>query len=97
MLQAGGQPHVQEIFSTTFLAASQLVIGLICCYCDGQTGYRPMHPNTTMVHNALYGVIILYRDHLPKRSKLNRLTCCVTTDHLHIKTAAGTHINVKDG
>jgi len=88
---------VHENFSVAFLAASELVVGLIRCSCDGQDARRPMRPESTMIDNAPYGVSILYRDHLPATSKLNQLTRCVATDHLHMKAAAGTHGNVKDG
>lgn len=50
-----------------------------------------------MIDNALDGVRILYRDHLSTKSKLNRLARCVATYHLHMKAAAGTNSNVKDG
>lgn len=88
---------MHENFSVAFLAASELVVGLIRCSCDGQDGRRLMRPESTMMDNVPYGVSILHRDHPSAKSKLNQLARCVATDHLHMKAAAGTHGNVKDG
>jgi hypothetical protein len=63
----------------------------------GQNSSRPMRSDGAMIDSALYVVSILYRDHLSTSYKLNRLTRCVATDHLHMKAAAGAHSNVKGG